>query len=173
MTAHKNMKEILLRSPVTAHHFYVFKYLWPIIFLCTNFREGKKDKFIYHFICMLNSWNFSSILFMPSMICWPSGIFKCYLVYKLYHFLALQWLNFNQLLLHDLGQNVGYDSLHHISNSHKNLHKIWPPRIVSCNFLVFFKSTQPLIHHGMCITCRPNYQRRRKFWRCWCSTSIK
>jgi hypothetical protein len=44
---------------------------------------------------------------MLSLIFSPSGIFKFYLVYKFYHFLALSWVNFNQLLLHDLGLNFG------------------------------------------------------------------
>jgi hypothetical protein len=43
-------------------------------------------------------------------------------------------LNFNQLLLHDLGLNFLYDSLHDIPNVCKNLNKIWPPRIMSDNF---------------------------------------
>jgi hypothetical protein len=43
-------------------------------------------------------------------------------------------LNFNQLLLHELWLDLGYDSVHEIPNVHKNLHKFWPPRIMSDNF---------------------------------------
>jgi hypothetical protein len=56
---------------------------------------------------------------MSSLICSLSGIFKFYLVYKLCHFLALPYLNFNQLFLHDLGLNFEYFTPYNISNVHK------------------------------------------------------
>jgi hypothetical protein len=46
-------------------------------------------------------------------------------------------MNFNQLLLHVLGLIFGYNSLHDIPNVHKNLNKIWTPRIMSNNFQSF------------------------------------
>jgi hypothetical protein len=38
-------------------------------------------------------------------------------------FLALTYLNFNQLSLHDLGLSFGYVTPYIISNVHKNIHK--------------------------------------------------
>jgi hypothetical protein len=71
---------------------------------------------------------------MSSLIFSQSGIFKFYLVYMLCHFLALKYLNFNKLFLHDLGLNFGYVTPYIIYNVHKNLHKFWPSRIMSDNF---------------------------------------
>jgi hypothetical protein len=71
---------------------------------------------------------------MSSLIFSPSGIFTFYLVYMLYHVLALPCFNFNQLLLHDVGLNFRYDSVHDIPNFHKNMNKIWPPKIMLDNF---------------------------------------
>jgi hypothetical protein len=71
---------------------------------------------------------------MSSLILLQSGIFKFYLVYMLCHFLALKYLNFNKLFLHDLGLNFGYVTPYIIYNVHKNLHKFLPYRIVSGNF---------------------------------------
>jgi hypothetical protein len=51
---------------------------------------------------------------------------QIYLVYMLCHFLALTYLNFNQLFLHDLWLNFGYVTPYIISNVHQNLHKFWP-----------------------------------------------
>jgi hypothetical protein len=71
---------------------------------------------------------------MSLFILSPSGIFKFYLVYMLCHFLTLTYLNVNQLFLHDLGLNFGYVTPYIISNVHKNIHKLWPSRIMSDNF---------------------------------------
>jgi hypothetical protein len=71
---------------------------------------------------------------MPSLILSQSGIFKFYLVYMLCHFLALTYLNFNQLFLHDIGLNFGYITPYIICNVHKNLHKFWLSIIMSDNF---------------------------------------
>jgi hypothetical protein len=62
----------------------------------------------------------------------------------MYHFLSLPGLNFNQLLLHNIWLNFGYDILHDIPNVHKNRDKIWPPIITSNNFSIFFKLFKPL-----------------------------
>jgi hypothetical protein len=48
-----------------------------------------KDKFIYPFMCMLNSQNVACKIFMSFLKSSPSGIFKLFLFYQLFPFLTL------------------------------------------------------------------------------------
>jgi hypothetical protein len=48
--------------------------------------------------------------------------------------LALPYLNFNQLFMHDIGLNFGYVIPFNISNFLKNPHKFWSPKMALDNF---------------------------------------
>jgi hypothetical protein len=84
-----------------------------------NSENENKDKFISPYRCMLTSQNLACKLFMSFLKSSPSGIFKPFLFYQLFPFIALQCWNFIYLFLHDLGLNFGYVTPHNISRVQK------------------------------------------------------
>jgi hypothetical protein len=63
---------------------------------------------------MLNSQNLAWKLLVSFLKSSPNRIFKLFLFYQLFLFLALSCFNFNNLFLYDLGLNFEYVTPHNI-----------------------------------------------------------
>jgi hypothetical protein len=61
-------------------------------------------------MCMLNSRNLACKLFMSFLKSSPSEIFKLFLFYQLFPFIAVQCWNFSNVFLHATGLNFEYVS---------------------------------------------------------------